>query len=59
MMDKQEKLHALRVDFIELNKQYTRRVKDGDAFMNLKSLNTRICEIVVEIQSLEQDLLIT
>lgn len=55
-MDKEQEVHQLRVRFIALNMEYTKRVREGETLTELEFLNTEINNIVAEIQSLEQEI---
>jgi hypothetical protein len=55
-MDKQLQLHQLRVEFIALNMEYTKRIREGESFNDLEFLNSQINELVTRIQALEKEL---
>lgn len=55
-MDKKQALHQMRVRFIALNMEYTKRVREGESFTELEFLNTEINKIVAEIQTLEEEI---
>jgi hypothetical protein len=54
-MDIKQQLHELRVRFIELNMEYTKRVRNGEEFGELQFMNDELNELIGKIQELERE----